>query len=369
MRLVPLQCVKENSKLARNIYDDEGRILLKEGTTLTEGILVKIKKLQIFTIFITDEYSDEIINEVIKPEVRQKAIQIVKEKFYNLEKSIHGHSISYTKSEKEYESIAYMAKQLIEEILQNRDVVLDLVDIKSYDNYIFQHCVNVAVISLVIGIKLNLHKFDLIDLCIGAMLHDIGKVFIPAEILNKKGSLTPEEFEIMKQHTTKGYDYLRESNSLSITSVLVALQHHEKVSGQGYPDGKSGEQISKFAKIVAIADVYDALTSDRPYRQAISPNEALEYIMASGEIQFEYKFVQVFSKVVVPYYIGTFVKLSNGDIAIVKRINFDVPLRPQVEVIRSSNKKNVGKLIDLVSEIGIVIEGVQYQVDELRINN
>lgn len=364
MRLVPLQCVKENSKLARDIYDGLGRTLLREGTVLTESILKRIKALKIFTICITDEYSDEIIDEVIKPEVRQKAINIVKEKFYSLEKSVSGYNISYNESEKEYESIAYMAKQLIEEILQNRDVVIDLVDIKSFDNYVFQHCINVAVISLVIGIKLNLHKFDLIDLCIGAMLHDIGKIFIPAEILNKKGKLTKEEFEIVKEHTTKGYSYLRESNSISITSMLVALQHHEKVCGQGYPYGKSGEGISKFAKIVAIADVYDALTSDRPYRQALSPNEALEYIMANGEIQFEFKFVQVFSKIVVPYYIGTLVRLSSGDIAVVRKINFDVPLRPQVEVVRSSNKKNIGNLIDLVREIGIVIEGVQYQLPE-----
>lgn len=364
MRLVPLQCIKSNSKLARDIYDNEGRALLREGTILTESMLKRIEKLRIFTLCIADEYSDEIIDEVIKPEVRQKAITIVKEKFYSLETSMNGQKISYTKSEKEYESIAYMAKQLIEEILQNRDVVLDLVDIKSFDNYVFQHCVNVAIISLVIGIKLNLHKFDLIDLCIGAMLHDIGKVFIPEKILNKPGKLTSEEFDVMKQHTVKGYSYLRESNSLSITSMLVALQHHEKVSGQGYPYGKSGEEISKFAKIVAIADVYDALTSDRPYRKAISPNEALEYIMASGEIQFEYKFVQVFSKVVVPYYVGTLVKLSNGDIAVVRKINFDLPLRPQVEVIRSNDKKNVGRLIDLVSEIGIVIQGIQYELPE-----
>lgn len=362
MRLVPLQCVKENSILARDIYDDQGRVLLREGTLLTEGRLKRIKDLHIFTVHITDEYSDEIIDEIIKPEVRQKAILIVKEKFYNLERSISGFNVSYNESEKEYESIAYMAKQLIEEILLKRDVVIDLVDIKSFDNYVFQHCINVAVISLVIGIKLNLHKFDLIDLCIGAMLHDIGKVFIPMEILNKKGKLTNEEFEIMKQHTIKGYGYLKESSSLSITSMLVALQHHEKVCGQGYPYGKSREEISKFAKIVAIADVYDALTSDRPYRQALSPNEALEYIMANGEIQFEYKYVQVFTKVVVPYYIGTLVKLSDGDIAVVRRINFDVPLRPQVEIIKSDNKKNIGKLIDLVKEIGIVIEGVQYQV-------
>lgn len=362
--MVPVQCVSEDTYLARDLYDDNGKVLLREGAILTASILKRIESLQIYSIYITDEYSKDIFESVIKPEIRQKAIKIVKEKFYSLEKGIKARDISYNESEKEFEAISCTAKELIEEILLNKDVVLSLVDIKSFSNYTFQHSVNVAVISLILGIRLNLHKFDLIDLCVGAMLHDIGKVFIPKEILTKSSELTKEEFDILKQHTTKGYEYLRESKSISITSILVALQHHEKISGQGFPEGRSGEKISKFAKIVSIADVYDTLTSDRQYRSAISPNEALEFIMANGGIKFDYKYVQVFSKMVVPYAVGTLVKLSNGEVGIVSKINEDVPLRPEVKIIYSENRNNINNYINLINNIGIVIDGIQYEVPE-----
>lgn len=364
MRLVPIQCVKENSYLGRDLYDDNGKILLREGAVLTASILKKIESLQIYTIYITDEYSKDVFESVIKPEIRQKAIKIVRQKFNSLEKGIKGHDISYNESEKEFEAIACTAKELIEEILLNKDIILCLVDIKSFSNYTFQHSVNVAVISLLIGMKISLHKFDLIDLCVGAMLHDIGKVFIPKEILEKSSELTKEEFHILKQHTTKGYEYLRESNNIAITSTLVALQHHEKISGQGFPEERSGEKISKFAKIVAIADVYDTLTSEQYYRRAISPNEAFEYIMANGGIKFDYEFVQVFLKIVVPYAVGTLVKLSTGEIGLVSKINKDMPLRPEVKIIHSNKDNNINKYVNLVDNIGIVIKGVQYEVPE-----
>ncbi|MFT8316127.1 MAG: HD-GYP domain-containing protein [Clostridium sp.] len=357
MRLIPIQCVKENTKLAKSIYDNDGKILLKKGSILKDAIIKKIKDLDIYSIYIFDEYSNKIIEEVIKPEIRQKAIIAIKKSFVNINDD-KLKIFNYKDRGGEFNSIVYITKELIEEILSKDDIMVNLVDIKSSSNYIFQHSVNVAIISLIIGIKLNLHKFDLIDLCIGAILHDIGMIFVPSEIVNKESELTYEEYEIVKHHTKKGYEFLRESFEIPVTSLLIALQHHERTGGQGYPTGKSGEEISKFAKIVAIADTYDALTAHRPYRKAMSPNEALEYLMASGGIQFDYKYIEVFSKIIVPYAEGTLVKLTNAEIAVVEKININFPLRPNVKIIRSSDSKRINRVIDLEKELDIVIKDV-----------
>lgn len=361
MRLIPIQCVKENTILAKSIYDNDGKVLLKKGSVLKDAIIKKIKELNIYSIYIFDEYSNKVIEEVIKPEIRQKAIMAIKRNFININPYNEFQKINYTDQENEFNSIVYIAKELIEEILSQKDIMINLVDIKSKNNYIFQHSVNVAIISLIIGIKLNLHKFDLIDLCIGALLHDIGMIFVPVEILNKESELTEQEYDIVKKHTKEGYNFLRECFNISVTSVMIALQHHEKIGGQGYPEGKAGDEISKFGKIVAIADTYDALTAHRPYRDAMSPNEALEYLMASGGIQFDYKYVKIFSKIIVPYPEGTLVNLTNGEKAVIEKINPNFPLRPEVKIIRSKDKERINGIIKLEEELNIVIKDISYE--------
>jgi HD-GYP domain-containing protein (c-di-GMP phosphodiesterase class II) len=362
MRLVPIQCVKENFKLARDIYDNNGKMLLKSGTILKDAVIKKIENLNIFSLYVIDEYSENIIEEVIGPEIRRKTIGTIKDVYGSLiENSDTSLNYSSNSAEDEFQSILYIAKELVDEILSRKEIMLNLVDIKSISNYMYQHSVNVAIISLIMGIKLNLHKFDLLDLGVGALLHDFGTVFIPEEILNKKDKLNEQEYEIVKKHTTIGYDFLGKSFQIPLSSTLVSLQHHERIGGQGYPEGKDGDNISKFAKIVAIADTYDALTSDRPYRKAMSPNEALEYIMANGGIEFDYNLVKVFLKTVIPYPEGTIVRLTNGEIAIVKKVNLNTPLRPELKILESKDKERINKNINLEKNIDIVIRAIHYK--------
>lgn len=357
MRLVPIHSAKEGSVLAKTIYDGEGRVLLKEGVELTASLIEKIEALHIYTIYINDKYTDVVIEDVIKPEIRQKAIKKIKDTFYKISEYT-GKSV-YRENENEFQSIHYMASELLEEILLQKDVMIGLVDIKSFDDYTYQHSVNVAVISLIIGIKLRFHKYELFDLCVGALLHDVGKLFIPNEILNKPGELNEEELKIVRQHTQKGYDYLKGSYGISVPSRIVALQHHERIGGQGYPEGREGEKISILAKIVSVADVYDAMTSDRVYRKALAPNEALEYIMANGGIKFDYKVVQAFSKVVIPYPVGSIVRLSNNDLGVVAEVYSEMPLRPNVKIISSEDKKKIDSVLQLAKENSIVITGLE----------
>ncbi|OOM74727.1 cyclic di-GMP phosphodiesterase response regulator RpfG [Clostridium puniceum] len=369
MRLIPIECIRENSLLGKNIYTSDGRCLLKAGVVLTDVMLKRIKELQIFSLYIIDEYSSYEIEDIIKPELRQKSISVIKETFSDIQRisSVHNfekRSINqYSKQEKKYfKSINTIAEELLESVLSNKNVLLSLVDIKSMDNYTYSHCVNVAVISIVLGISLNLPKRDLTYLCIGALIHDIGKSFIPTEVLQKPDNLTLEEFEIIKKHPKRGYDFLGNFFNLSSHIKLIVLQHHERFDGLGYPNGLLGDEISYLTKIVTIADVYDALTSDRPYKRAMCPSDALEYLMSNSGTRFDYDMINVFCKIVIPFPQGTIVSLSNGDVGIVEETFPNFPLRPIVKIVKSDRKSNIGSKVNLIDTLSVVISKVQYEI-------
>ncbi len=369
MRLVPIECIRENSLLGKAIYSCDGQCLLRSGVLLTNDILKKIKEFQILSLYIIDEYSSLEIEDVIKPELRQKSISIIKETFCDIERIASVHKFEnrtlneYTNQEKQYfNSINEVAEDIVDNVLSNKHVLLSLVDIKSMDNYTYSHCVNVAVISVILGISLNLPKKKLTYLCIGALIHDIGKSFIPKEVLQKPGRLTPEEFEIIKYHSRYGYDFIKKFFDLSSHIKLIVLQHHERFDGLGYPNNLRGDKISYLARIVSIADVYDALTSDRPYKRAMCPSDALEYLMSNAGTLFDYDMINIFCRIVIPFPQGTIVSLSNGDIGIVEKTLPNFPLRPIVKIVKSNCQNKIGSIINLIETLSIVISDIRYEV-------
>ena len=367
MRLIPIECAREDSLLAKTIYDENGTVLLNKGVQLTKNVIHKLSSLNIYSIYIDDKYSQTEIVDVIKPELRPKSITIIKETFNNIErlKGIDEATSKKVKKIVNRDYFAYIhdiAEELLDDILSNNNVLVGLVDIKSMDNHSYQHAVNVAVISLVMGISIKMRKGELIELCLGALTHDIGKTFIPNEILSKFGDFTDEEGKIYKEHTLKGYEYLKAQLQLKETSRKVALEHHERIDGLGYPSGKSGSQIHKFSKIVAIANTYDILTSDSNNRKSISAADALEFIMAHVNTLFDFDYVNIFSKVIIAYPAGTIVKLSNGDIGVVTSTPPNYPLRPNVRIIKSNNEQRIGKITKLLNQISIVIISVEFNV-------
>lgn len=366
MRFVPINSVKEGTILAKTIFDKDGRILLAEGIKLTDGLLRRVKANNIYSVYIHDEYSQNEIEDIIKPELRQRSIKLIKETFSNFTNGMNPSSYISKKQaiaiKYEYtQSINQVVKLILDEVLSKKNIFVSLVDIKSMDNYTYEHSVNVTILSLIIGIELNLNKDQLFDLAVGAMLHDLGKAFIPVEILSKAGELLANEYEIVKGHSAKGYEYLKDNIDISGIARMIVLQHHERVDGKGYPLGLQGQGINNLAKIVSIADVYDALTSDRPYRRAMSPNEALEYLMGGIDKYFEYEYVKAFIRKVIPYPEGSLVSLSNGEIAVINKVNNEFPLRPQIKVIKKFNDRKELIDIDLIREKNLTIVGVHYE--------
>ena len=192
----------------------------------------------------------------------------------------------------------------------------------------------------------------------GAFLHDLGKTKVPLSILNKQGNLLPEEFAEIKKHPRHGYDLVKLHNLIDSSSSAVVLQHHERINGKGYPHNLRNGQIHRFAKICSIVDVYDALVTDRPYRPALPPHKALEFIEGGGE-EFEPAFLQNFYRHIAVYPIGTIVGLSNDVIGIVTHNTAGFPTRPVVRVFWTKDFQKVNPYeIDLKETINLVVNKV-----------
>ena len=244
---------------------------------------------------------------------------------------------AHTKNQIDAKLANEVVNELVGEIIKAPNSVLNLLAIKSMDDYTFSHNINVATLSMVIGQAMGLTLEELRSLGSGALLHDLGKLRIPAWILNKKGKLSASEFEEITRHPRLGIDLLGNTHDLAPKSREVILQHHEKFEGRGYPDGYSGDNISLFARICAVADVYDALTTQRPFRPAFSPYQAMRTLVGSASTHFDPEILRVFLGKTSLYPPGTSVILNDGSSGVVLRANPGALLRPVVRLLKKED--------------------------------
>ena len=332
MRYVPVNSLREGQKLGKTLYGKNNELLLSEGKALSKTLIGSIKRLGYCGVYIEDDISRDIeIVNVISDKLRNETIKGIKRLYLQ---TSSGKPTVESKQEL-HDNI----EKIVDELLENKDVMVNMIDLKNFDNYTYAHSVNVAVLSIIIGIALDLNRNTLIKLGLGAILHDIGKIFINKGILNKPGKLTEVEFSKIKKHSMLGYKYIRDRFKLPTISHGAILEHHERYDGTGYPANKCGEDITFFGRIVAIADVYDALTSRRPYRKAMNPADSLEYIMGNSGTAFDSDLVEVFVHKIAPYPVGTTVVLSNGYIGIVLENYELLSLRPKIRVFKIGNKE------------------------------
>ncbi len=350
MRYVPAQCLKPGMLVGKNLYGRKGQKLITKDHTLTAQYIRRIKELGLSGAYICDDVSHDVkIINLIDETLRQSAISNVRDIFSAAQKG-KMKPIDVKKTEP-------LLNSIIDQLLYNEKLIVNMIDLKVFDDYTYSHSVNVAILSIIIGIAYKLDRKELYKLGLGALLHDIGKVFVPKEIVNKPSNLTSEEFEQMKEHSLKGYEYIKESLEIPAASCIVTLSHHEKYNGTGYPNNKKGKEISLHGRIVSIADVYDAFTSNRPYRKAREPFEAIEYIMGNTGESFDPELVNIFVRKIAPYPVGTCVNLSNGMIAIVIENNKHNCLRPKVRTINQT-KEQVYDLYNDRSLFDITITGM-----------
>lgn len=248
---------------------------------------------------------------------------------------------------------------MVDSVMRNQDALLSLSRLKDYDNYTFGHSVNVSIIAIALGRHLGYPADKLGSLGFGAILHDIGKMKVPDKILNKPAILTDEEFCEMKNHVSYGAAILGNTEHISSDAIGIAFQHHERYDGKGYPRGLLGRDLHPYSRIVCIADVYDAMTTVRPYSSPMGPSDALKRIYGAKGTHFDPVMVDRFIKCLGIYPIGSHVKLDNGEIAEVKSVNRKDLLRPAVTLLYDADLSPYEKPIDrdLASEHGGTISG------------
>lgn len=240
----------------------------------------------------------------------------------------------------------------VDSILRNEDALLLLTKLKNKDKYTAEHSLNVSILSAAFGKKLGLLEEEIRSLGLAGLLHDIGKAKVPVDLLQKPGPLTPEEHGIMQNHANWGRDMLMALPRVVHAAVDVAYNHHERLDGRGYPRGLVDSQIPYFAKIVAIVDTYDAITSNRAYDRARSSREALEIIHRFRGIQFDPELAREFVLLIGIYPPGAIVEMKSGEVAIVIGSNPKNRRKPKVVLVRDENKQRPAKyrLLDLQTE-------------------
>lgn len=343
MRFIPTSHLKPGQKLASDLELSTNRVLLRRGAILKASIIRKISNFGFQGIYIDDELSEGIeITDVISHDLKVKTKKELESLFYGVKNNL------ITSTVKQIKSIKRLVHDIVNEISHNRNVMVNIIDLRSYDDYTYSHSLNVAVISAIIGTAMKLSWEAINELTMGALIHDLGKMFVNKDILNKPGKLTDDEFEEMKRHSFLGYEYVRNRFDIAQNSKLTALQHHEKYNGSGYPGGLAGKDIHPYSRIVCVADVYDALSSDRPYRKAMLPSDVMEYIMGGYNTMFDPEIVSALTRKVAPYPVGTCLRLSTGDLGIVVENRESTGLRPVLRLI--VDNKPTSRYIDLAND-------------------
>jgi putative nucleotidyltransferase with HDIG domain len=238
----------------------------------------------------------------------------------------------------EMNQIHQVVDDCVDSVLRNDNALLLLTKIKNKDEYTAEHCINVSILSAAFAKHLGLLEGEIRTVALCGLLHDVGKMRIDDEILNKPGALTPEEFAVMKNHTTFGRDVLAALPRLAHAAVDVAYSHHERMDGKGYPRGLSGQQIPLFAKIVGLVDTYDAITSSRVYDKGRASMEALQIIHRNKGAQFDAELAVEFIRMVGVYPPGSIVEMTNGEVGIVVATHPTSKLKPRALLVRDSNK-------------------------------
>lgn len=253
----------------------------------------------------------------------------------------------------QFEQASELVEEISASVLRHPNALISLARLKNADEYTYMHSVAVCALMIALARQLNLDEAQVRDAGLAGLLHDIGKMAVPSEVLNKPGELTDSEFASVRDHPEAGARMLLTSGQVSAQVLDVCLHHHEKIDGSGYPHRLPAERISLFARMGAICDVYDAITSNRPYKQGWDPAESIRK-MAEWQGHFDAGLFQAFVKTVGIYPTGSLVRLASGRIGVVLEQQAKSLLTPRVKVFFSTKTQSqiAHEVIDLAKLLG-----------------
>ncbi len=275
--------------------------------------------------------------------------------------------------EVELEPVEKITSETTKAIFENPDALACVINIRQKDDYLLEHSTSVSILTTIFSRYLGFDEATTQEIAVGAFLHDAGKIKIADEVLNKPGRLTAEEFEVIKTHVNHSVDIISKINGISDLSVQVAALHHEKLDGSGYPFSLTNKQISIYGRIIAICDIFDALTAHRVYKDGIAQVKAFAILLSMAESgALDKKLVSQFIKCMGVYPVGSLVKLSSNQLAVVESRNSEDPIRPKVKAFYSVSQENFleSREVDLSNNQQEHIEkGVRADDFDLDMNN
>ncbi|MCM1297492.1 MAG: HD-GYP domain-containing protein [Muribaculaceae bacterium] len=309
MKYMRIKDVRPGDITASGLYDNRNRLMLASNMELTEPIIQRLRSLDFHGIYVLDGYSDTAYEPLLDDETRKAAID-----------SLMGLSL---------DQIRYIANSIVNQVLYGADRLYDMMTVSSYDMLTYNHSVNVTVLAVMMGVQMGLGNAKLLELGQAALFHDIGKTRVDPRIIKKNGKLDLHERAEVEKHPGYGYDML--DPAVASEQVRMSVRrHHENEDGTGYPDKVPGPDIPLYAKIIHVADVYDAMVSKRSYKDRLNPADVLEHIMANVGTMFDLECVKAIQNSVALYPDGVKVMLSIGVPAYVQRNRKGFPSRPDV---------------------------------------
>ena len=339
--------------VANDIYSSSNQLIITKGTKLDERMITRLRFYNIYGLLIykseeVEEYKEESYIDMLRnTQEFKKFSRTYVDTVTNVEDSFN--SVLNGESEFDVDELLADTDRILKEGRNGAHILEMLHGIRNYDDMTYVHSLNVSLICNIFAGWLKFSHEDTRILTLGGLLHDIGKMLVPKEIISKDGKLTDEEYKIVKTHAIKGYQAIKDS-AVDIRVKYAALMHHERCDGSGYPNGFVADQIDDFAKIIAIADVYDAMTSNRRYRNAICPFDVVENFEREGFLKYDPGYLMTFMERIVMSYLHNIVRLNDGSEGEVVMINKLALSRP---IIRIGTK-----FVDLSKEHKLWIEEI-----------
>lgn len=338
---------------ARHVFSADGRMLLAADQNITEAYIRRLQELGVGAVYVKNPFVEDVeIPLVLREATRMESLQSIKRGFEVLRSE---------RTDLPFEELRMVARKIVGEIIRNRQAMIHITEIRAHDDYTFAHSVDVCSTAVLIASNLGYVEARLNEMAVGALLHDVGKIQVDPALLNKPERLTDDEMILMRAHALNGFEILRkESNIFSVPSMQICLQHHEKHDGSGYPRALKSDEIHEFAKIVSIADVYDAVTSDRPYRKAFLPHEAYELMSAEMGRHFDPGILPAFLNRIAVYPLGTVVRLNTGDLGMVSLVEPGMQTRPVIRLIMDKHRRLYpkGSELDMRNHLTVFVDQV-----------
>jgi len=358
IKKIPLQQLKKGMYVLSIFTKNTDLRIKSEGYILKNASIEQLKKSHVTDVEIDlsktkKDESEEIITKAIETaptinEPNEPTVSLDNEmkkakKLYNNAKVLQKKLLADITENKviDTEAVQESTNAIVDSIFRNQDALSCMSRLRIKDDYLVEHSLNVSILMTIFCKHLKIERNIMEQLALGAFLHDVGKVHVPDNILNKPGRFTDEEYQTMKQHVEFGVKILKETPNISDIAMAVVSEHHERIDGKGYPQQLSADKISQYGRMIAIVDSYDAMTAERIYKAGMHPIKAFKILINESPNSYDNELVEQFIQCLGVYPIGTLVKLTSGKIGLISQLNKNKPLQPFVRTFYNIRLKQV----------------------------